>query len=412
MTWKSVALEEVLELADPGVWGSKAAENGVRVIRSTNFRDDGSLDLSTPALRSVPSSKRCQKTLARGDIILERSGGSPTQPVGRVCYFEGAEEPHLFGNFCQRLRSNQKLLDPRFLFWHLYHLHRSGGTLAHQKQTTGIRNLDFQAYLRHPVPIPRLSEQRRIAGILDRVAHLRQLRSEADSKADRTLIALFAKMFSHADSAGPEQRFDRLVQVGGPFVEPNQHEYLDLPHVGGQQIEKNTGRILSTRSVRDSQLRSGKFLFTEEHVLYSKIRPYLNKVAYPRFSGLCSADIYPLLPRDRRIGPWFLTALLRSEAFRTYAKGQSERLRIPKLNRAQLGSYGVRVPHPRALAAFESRAEELALTEERRLQSRTRIDSLFKLVLHRSFLDEVTAPSREAEAPEPLLHALAVARTE
>lgn len=409
MTWKSVALEEVLDLADPGVWGSRDAENGVRVLRSTNFRDDGSLDLSTPALRSVPASKRCQKTLARGDIILERSGGSANQPVGRVCYFDGAEEPHLFGNFCQRLRSNEKLLDPRFLFWHLYHFHRSGGTLAHQKQTTGIRNLDFKAYLRHPVPLPRLSEQRRIAGILDRVAHLRQLRIGADAKADRILTSLFLKMFSHADFVGPEQRLDRLVQIGGPFVEPNQHQYLDLPHVGGQQIEKNTGRIISTRSVRDSRLRSGKFFFTEQHVLYSKIRPYLNKVAYPRFSGLCSADIYPLLPRDRRIGPWFLAALLRSEAFRTYAKGQSERLRIPKLNRDQLGSYGVRVPHPRALAAFESRAEELALTEERRLQSGTQVDSLFRLVLHRSFRGEVRPASCAPEAAETPHQAGAVA---
>lgn len=215
MTWKSAALEEVLDLADPGVWGSKDAENGVRVLRSTNFRDDGSLDLSTPALRSVPASKRCQKTLARGDIILERSGGSPAQPVGRVCYFDGAEEPHLFGSFCQRLRSNQKLVHRRFLFWYLYHLHRLGGTLPLQKQTTGIRNLDFRAYLRHPVPLPPLSEQRRIAGILDRITRLRRLRTEADAKTARILPALFLKMFGDPitnPNGWPIKRFDEICE--------------------------------------------------------------------------------------------------------------------------------------------------------------------------------------------------------
>lgn len=300
-------------------------------------------------------------------------------------------------------------LGSRYLAWCLSH-HAS--QIARLAGSTTFKEVTKKSLRRFPIPLPPPAEQRRIVKILDRVDRLRQLRAKADARADRILGALFLRMFGHADSVGPEQRFDELVKIGGPFVEPNQREYLDLPHVGGQQIEKNTGRILSAVSVKESQLRSGKFFFTEQHVLYSKIRPYLNKVAYPRFSGLCSADIYPLLPRDRRIAPWFLTALLRSEAFRNYAKGQSERLRIPKLNRAQIGSYAVRVPHHRALAAFESRAEQLALTERKRLQSRTRIDSLFGLVMHRSFRGEVTAPSREAEVTELEHQAVASTQTE
>ena len=42
---------------------------------------------------------------------------------------------------------------------------------------------------------------------------------------------------------------------------------------------------------------SGKYLFTDKHIIYSKIRPNLNKVALPDFDGLCSADAYPILPK-------------------------------------------------------------------------------------------------------------------
>ena len=183
---------------------------------------------------------------------------------------------------------------------------------------------------------------------------------------------------------------------------PNQSEHLDLPYVGGEQIEKGTGRILEPRPVQDSRLRSKKFYFTDRHILYSKIRPYLNKVAYPRFAGLCSADIYPLLPKDSRVGPWFLTALLRSGDFLAYARGRSDRLRIPKLNREQLGSFSVILPAPGALQAFEVRAEHLARVGQRLLRSRARIDSLFKLVLHRAFFGSLTAVWRRGHMKELL----------
>ena len=72
-------------------------------------------------------------------------------------------------------------------------------------------------------------------------------------------------------------------------------KYGDLLHVGISNIEKKTGKIKSCLTAKDEGLNSGKYLFDERHVIYSKIRPNLNKVALPNFSGLCSADSYPLL---------------------------------------------------------------------------------------------------------------------
>lgn len=392
MTWSTVELGDVADVVmGQSPPGDTYNENGEGLPFFQGKADFGE---RFPDVRKWCTAPK--KVAELGDILL-----SVRAPVGPT---NVARERSCIGRGLAAIRGNPERLDQNYLRRYLQHRE---STLAFKGQGSTFAAISRAEIETLSVPLPRLSEQRRIVEIVDQADRLRQLRTDADARADRVLAALFLKMFSHADSVGPAQRFDVLVKIGAPFVEPNQREYLDLLHVGGQQIEKNTGRILDPRSVKESQLRSGKFLFTEQHVLYSKIRPYLNKVAYPRFSGLCSADIYPLLPRDRRIGPWFLTALLRSEAFRTYAKGQSDRLRIPKLNRAQLGSYAVRVPHPRALAAFESRAEELALTEERRLQSRARVGSLFKLVLHRSFRGEVTAPSCEGDLTELQAHTVA-----
>lgn len=164
--WRWIKLAELLELADAGVWGEPDSVNGINVLRSTNFRDDGTLDLSDQALRAIPIEKRSLKVLMSGDIVLERSGGGPNQPVGRVCMFEGDLSDHTFGNFCQRLRVRRDLCDPHFLFLNLYFFHLSGQTELYQKQTTGIRNLEYKRYLAHEIVLPPITEQRRIGRVL------------------------------------------------------------------------------------------------------------------------------------------------------------------------------------------------------------------------------------------------------
>ena len=98
MKWLSPAISRVLDLADPGVWGPEDKDSGVSVLRSTNFNNDGTLGLANLTLRSIPARKLPQKLLVPGDIVLERSGGGPKQPVGRVCYFTGSNQPHCFGS--------------------------------------------------------------------------------------------------------------------------------------------------------------------------------------------------------------------------------------------------------------------------------------------------------------------------
>jgi type I restriction enzyme S subunit len=248
----------------------------------------------------------------------------------------------------------------------------------------------------HEIPAPPLSEQRRIVEILDQADRLRRLRAEADAKAERILSALFSKIFSRATNFGQLVCLGDLVEIGTSLVDPAGPEYQQLPHVGGENIEKDTGRLVDLKTVSASNLRSAKFYFTDQHVLYSKIRPYLNKVAYPQFAGVCSADIYPLLPKDDRIGPWFLTAVLRSPEFLAYARSQSDRLRMPKLNREQLAAYQVRTSLVDTVALFEKQAGQLAELEVPRLKAGEGIDLLFRSVLESAFSGRLTASWREA----------------
>jgi type I restriction enzyme S subunit len=189
-----VPLRELLALSDSGVWGDEDIEAGISVLRSTNIKADGTIDYSDLSFRSIEENKRIAKRLQSGDILIEKSGGGPKQPVGRVALFHGHAREHTFGNFIARLRPKECVLS-EYLFYFLWHFHAKGGTNHYQKQTTGIRNLEFSRYLGILVPIVPLPLQREVVEALSQAEGISRLRREAARKADELLPATFLDMF-------------------------------------------------------------------------------------------------------------------------------------------------------------------------------------------------------------------------
>ena len=167
--WEIKKLGEVCDIFN-GLWkGKNEPFIEIGVIRNTNFTKDGFLDDRDIAYLPVEVKQYEKRKLQFGDIILEKSGGGPKQPVGRVIVFEKKNGEYSFSNFTSTIRIKDetnlfyKYLH-RFLFWQ----HLSGETEAMQRRSTGIRNLQLKEYKQIQVPIPPLPEQKRIVSILDR----------------------------------------------------------------------------------------------------------------------------------------------------------------------------------------------------------------------------------------------------
>lgn len=140
----------------------------VGVIRNTNFTKEGALDDSDIAYLDVEAKKLEKRSLQFGDVILEKSGGGPKQPVGRVILFDKTEGVFSFSNFTAALRvRDPQSLDFRFLHKFLHWTYVSGITEGMQSHSTGIRNLDGDAYKAIKINFPPLPEQQRIVTLLD-----------------------------------------------------------------------------------------------------------------------------------------------------------------------------------------------------------------------------------------------------
>lgn len=197
------------------------------------------------------------------------------------------------------------------------------------------------------VPLPPLPEQKRIAAILDKAEEIKRKRKESIKLADEFLKSVFVDMFGDPvtnPKGWKKASLGKLIKIDAPMVDPRKEEYLDLIHIAPNNIEKCTGQLLPAKTAREDNLISGKFLFTDSHVLYSKIRPYLRKGALPDFSGLCSADMYPIEPIRNVLTREYLLFILLSDAFDDYTKTIPGRANIPKINRTELNAYETILP--------------------------------------------------------------------
>ena len=98
------------------------------------------------------------------------------------------------------------------------------------------------------------------------------------------------------------------------------------------------------KTIAEDGVISGKYLFTPKHLIYSKIRPNLNKVALPDFEGLCSADAYPILVKDRVCNREYLAYTMRSDYFLDYILAFSNRTNLPKVNKNQVEGFTLPLP--------------------------------------------------------------------
>lgn len=142
-----------------GLWtGSNPPFKKVFVIRNTNFTMNGRLDLSDVAQIDVEESAFEKRKLQKGDIIVEKSGGSSTQAVGRVTLFQSDGE-YSFSNFTMRLRLINKNLNSTFLYLILNSYYQKGYTFDMQNGSSGLKNLDTNKYLSLQIPCPAMDTQ-------------------------------------------------------------------------------------------------------------------------------------------------------------------------------------------------------------------------------------------------------------
>ena len=153
------------------------------------------------------------------------------------------------------------------------------------------------------------------------------------------------------------KRFKFLATVRNGQIDPTLDEFLQCTLVAPNHIESGTGSLLEASSAEDQGAQSGKVPFKAGDVLYSKIRPNLHKVCLAPFGGICSSDIYPIVPNTRTEACYLLYTML-STGFRQLTVLDVMGATIPRIDHESLMQITLPLPplhEQRAIASYLDR---------------------------------------------------------
>ena len=237
------------------------------------------------------------------------------------------------------------------------------------------------------IPIPSIAEQVKVVENVGKVKELIALRKEQLAKLDQLVKARFVEMFGDLKSNSKNWMIVNFKECAtiDTYMIHDFTGYGEYPHIGIDSIEKETGRLSGYRTIAEDAVISGKYLFSPEHIIYSKIRPNLNKVATPNFDGLCSADAYPILVKKDVCSRMYLAFTMRSSYFLDYILTFSNRTNLPKVNKSQVEGFALPLPPielQKQFAAFIEQTDKSQLTIQ---QSLDKLELLKKSLMQEYF---------------------------
>ena len=346
-----------------GLWKGESGElQTVKVLRNTNFKlNNGFLDYSDVAEIDVETTQLLTRTLQYGDIILEKSGGSDTQAIGRVVLFdkEDDNEIYSYSNFCSRIRVNNPYeVNPLYLWIVLHNFYCQGGTIPLQN---GIRllNIDMAGYSKIKIPVPPIDVQKQIIEEICKV-----------DKSVSSSIQLIKKVEEDVEGILSSINFENgTLNTIAPFVTKS-IKYNDIVSetyiTTDNMLQNKLGIVPFVGEANISSITEYK----KDDILISNIRPYLKKIWFADKEGGCSKDVLVLRSADAsKYLPKYIFYMVRRDAFFDYVMEGKKGVKMPRGNKEDIQKYRIPIPPIEEQKRIVSQIEalELEITNARNL---------------------------------------------
>lgn len=180
------------------------------------------------------------------------------------------------------------------------------------------------------INIPSIEIQKNIEKQLDAISASIKHKETQLQKLDDLVKARFVEMFGNVttnDKNWPTKPISSVAPARSPKIITTEGVWL----LNLDMIEPQSGKVLNKLIVPKGKINVSTCSFDDKNVLYSKLRPYLNKVVLPDQEGYCTAELVPLRPNNE-LNREFLAALLRSRAFVDYINGKTAGAKMPRVS--------------------------------------------------------------------------------
>lgn len=407
-----VTLNQCLEKLESGgrpKGGASLDKNGILSIGAEHLGDDGEIKLENPKFIPLTYFENMRQGIVQDEDILIVKDGATT---GKVVYISSNSLPnktavneHVF-----LLRTNKKLLLPKFAFYLMY------SPTGKQKILADFRGAAQGGISRSFVnnftfTLPPLSEQRRIVEILDQADEIRKLRKQADEKAEKIIPALFYEMFGDImKSKYPKKRIGEIAK---------RITKGESPHWQGFKYQETGVRFITSENVRDGflDLQKSKFVseefdsklnrsrLSENDVLINLVGASIGRAAIVPSEALpanINQAVASITVDNAKILPSFLLHQILHPFIQRIIKGNIVEGARANISLANVRDLEVIIPNIKTQINFDNKVKAICSIKNQNLILSNKLQNLFNLLLSKAFDGSLTASWREAHMKELL----------
>ena len=366
----------------PTTIGFQFEDSGINFVKVESISEDGTfLKEKFSHISDECNVQMRRSQLQENDILFSIAGA-----IGRSAIVTKEILPANTNQALAIIRVPKGKIDYNYLLYALSSSAINQQATQHQQGVAQL-NISLKNVSDFLLPIYTEAMQKRIVHNLKKIDKLISLRKQQLAKLDELVKARFVEMFGNFKNNSkkwPIVKFDEFAKIDGNMT-TDYEKYADCPHIGIDSIEKETGALKGYRTVKEDGVVSGKYIFTPQHIIYSKIRPNLNKVALPDFEGLCSADAYPILPNPKNCNRIFLALAMRSDYFLDYILQFSARTNLPKVNRKEIAGFSMPLPPLSLQNDFSTFVERVDQQKQTVQQSLEKLELMKKALMQKYF---------------------------
>ena len=395
-------MSEICEFGN-GLWtGKKPPFQKVGVIRNTNFTKEGKLDDTEIIYLDVEKSQYAKRKLKYGDIILEKSGGGPKQPVGRVIIFDKKDGDFSFSNFTSVIRAvDSKSVDFNYLHRFLFFSYISGVTETMQSHSTGIRNLKFDDYKAIEIPLPSLPEQQRIVATLDKAfAAIAKAKTNAEQnlKNAKEFFESYLQLVFENKGEGWEEKMLKeigVTQTGTTPKTADKKNYGDfMPFIKPADVDiTGNGEIrYDNNGLSEQGLSKGRKMVNGS-ILMVCIGASIGKVGFVDRDVSCNQQINSLTVNED-FSPKFIYYALSAKGFFEQVIHNAAQATLPIINKGKWEKLKISYPklknEQQAIAQkFDKLSAKTKKLEVIYQQKKYDLEELKKSILQKAFSGEL-----------------------
>ena len=193
------------------------------------------------------------------------------------------------------------------------------------------------------IKYPDRERQDEIVEILDKVSDVIQKRQDELSRLDNLIKARFVELFGLPVSNTKGWKTEQMGEVA-PAINYKGEFDDEVWLLNLDMVEAQTGRILDYLVVSEEEVGNSTCTFDTSNVLYSKLRPYLNKVVIPDRCGYATSELVPLQPVKTKINREYLAFMLRSDEFVNMINEKVAGAKMPRVPMGDFRKFDVPVP--------------------------------------------------------------------